>query len=130
MVWDLMADGVVIVHGLFILFVAFGGLLALRRRRWIYLHIPAVIWGILVETIDLTCPLTPLENTLRRLAATTGYQGGFIDHYLIPVIYPEGLTRTHQVILAAAVAVINGAVYAYIWTRRGRPHREERGRKT
>jgi hypothetical protein len=102
-------DLVVVVHLLFIAFVVGGVFLAWRWPRVIWAHIPAVIYGALVEFAGFTCPLTLLENDLRRRAGQAGYRGGFIDHYLVTVIYPPGLTRVEQVglgLLVLLVAVI------------------------
>jgi len=105
------ADLVLIVHLTFIGFVALGGLLALRWRWVPWLHLPAVGWAALLEFFGLTCPLTPLENWLRRLGGAQGYSGGFVDRYLLPVVYPPALTREWQVALGILVCAVNGAVY-------------------
>ncbi|MEO9335662.1 DUF2784 domain-containing protein [Ectopseudomonas guguanensis] len=117
MFWRTAADALVLVHLGFILFVLLGGLLLLRWPRLIWLHLPAVAWGILVECLHLGCPLTPWENQLRRLAGQAGYDGGFIEHYLIPLIYPAGLTPQLQLWLGALVVLINLAVYAWLVRR-------------
>jgi hypothetical protein len=108
------ADTVVLVHLLFIVFVLFGGLLVLRWRWLMALHLPAVAWGMAVEFLHLYCPLTPLENHLRQAAGQQGYEGGFIEHYLIPLIYPRGLTAEMQLDFGAVVLVLNVAVYLYV----------------
>ncbi|PTQ72185.1 DUF2784 domain-containing protein [Pseudomonas sp. GV071] len=108
------ADTVVLVHLLFILFVLFGGLLVLRWRWLVALHLPAVAWGMAVEFLHLYCPLTPLENHLRQAAGQQGYEGGFIEYYLIPLIYPRGLTAEMQLGFGAVVLVLNVAVYLYV----------------
>lgn len=121
MLWRMAADALVLVHLGFILFVLLGGLLALRWPRLIWLHLPAVAWGIVVECLHLGCPLTPWENQLRRMAGQAGYEGGFIEHYLIPLIYPAGLTPAIQLWLGAIVALVNAAVYAWLigrWRRK------------
>lgn len=115
------ADIVLIIHGLFIAFVVFGGLLVLWRRRLAWLHLPALAWGAAVISMGWICPLTPLENQLRTLAQQTPYDGGFIQHYLWPLIYPPGLTRAMQVGLAIALVIGNAAVYLTIWRQRRRP---------
>ncbi|MGE6241973.1 DUF2784 domain-containing protein [Ectopseudomonas guguanensis] len=117
MIWRTAADALVLVHLGFILFVLLGGLLLLRWPRLIWLHLPAVAWGILVECLHLGCPLTPWENQLRRLAGQAGYDGGFIEHYLIPLIYPAGLTPQLQLWLGALVVLVNLAVYAWLVRR-------------
>lgn len=113
----LAADGVVLIHLLFILFAVLGGLLVLRWRWVASLHLPAVAWGATVEFTGWLCPLTPLENWLRRLGAEAGYRGGFIEHYLIPLIYPAGLTRELQLVMGAAVVGINLGIYLFILYR-------------
>ncbi len=123
MLYRLAADSLVLFHLGFILFVLFGGLLALRWRRVIWLHLPAVAWGIAVEVLHLPCPLTRWENLFRHLAGQDGYGGGFIEHYILTLIYPAGLTPEIQWVLAAVVVVINVAVYGglirrYVQTRR------------
>ncbi|MGY4531310.1 hypothetical protein ACVW0Y_000413 [Pseudomonas sp. TE3786] len=114
MLYRLGADSVVLVHLLFILFVLFGGLLVLRWRWLLALHLPAVTWGAAVEFFHLYCPLTPLENRLRLAAGQSGYEGGFIEHYLIPLIYPRGLTADMQLGFGAVVLALNLAVYLYL----------------
>ena len=106
-----LADLVVLLHLAFILFVVLGGLLVLRRRRLMWLHLPVVVWGAAIEFVGWVCPLTPLENRLRAAAGEAGYSGGFIEHYLIPLIYPEGLTRELQWLLGALVLLVNALVY-------------------
>jgi hypothetical protein len=115
-----LADLVVGVHALFVAFVVVGGLLALRWPWTAALHVPAAIWGALIELRGWTCPLTPLENSLRRAAGDAGYQGGFIEYYLLPVLYPAGLTRGVQLGLGAAVIVLNLLVYGAVLARRSR----------
>ena len=113
----LAADALVILHLAFILFVIFGGWLAPRWPRLIWLHLPAVIWGVLVEWMGWNCPLTPLENHLRFVAGEAGYTGGFIDRYLLPLIYPAGLTREAQLLLGAGVVALNILVYGFVLIR-------------
>jgi len=105
-------DGVLVLHLAFIAFVIVGGLLAMRWRRLVLLHAPAVVWGVFVELTGSICPLTFVENRLRAAAGLSGYAGDFVGHYLMRVIYPAGLTRTTQVLLAVAVIVINASIYA------------------
>jgi hypothetical protein len=107
-----LADAIVALHLAFIAFVVAGGLLALRRRAWALLHIPAALWGAWTEFTGTVCPLTPWENALRRAAGEAGYSGGFVEHYLIPMIYPEALTPRLQVALGMVVVAVNAAVYA------------------
>ncbi|MGV8919979.1 MAG: DUF2784 domain-containing protein [Pseudomonas sp.] len=111
MLYRLLADAVVVFHLLFILFVMLGGLLVLRWRWVLLLHLPAVAWGAVVEFFHLYCPLTPWENSLRQQAGEQGYAGDFIQHYVIPLIYPAGLTAQTQLWLGAVVVLINGVVY-------------------
>lgn len=117
MLYRLGADAVLVIHLLFIVFVLFGGLLVLRWRWVMVLHIPAMTWGAVVEFFHFYCPLTPLENALRVRAGGEGYDGGFIEHYLIALIYPAGLTPQIQLWLGAVVVVVNAAVYAWIILR-------------
>ncbi|KTC21508.1 hypothetical protein AO391_08365 [Pseudomonas marginalis ICMP 9505] len=112
MLYRLAADSLVLFHLSFILFVLFGGLLALKWRPVLWLHLPAVAWGIAVEMLHLPCPLTRWENLFRHLAGQDGYGGGFIEHYLLALIYPAGLTPNIQLMLGTVVVVINIAVYA------------------
>ena len=115
--YRLAADAVVVAHGAFILFAVLGGLLALRRRWLALLHLPAVAWALFIEATGQVCPLTPLEVSLRVAAGDAGYDGGFVEHYLIPIIYPAGLTRDVQFILAAFLLAVNLAVYALVLRR-------------
>ena len=117
------ANAVVVFHLGFILFVICGGWLVLYHLRWAWLHAPAWAWGVWIEVSHRICPLTPLENHFRALAGEAGYSGGFIDHYLIPVIYPAGLEPTDQVSLAAALLTMNAALYAGAIVRQRRRRR-------
>lgn len=117
MPYRLAADLLVLVHFGFILFVCLGGLLVLRRPRLAWLHLPAVLWGAFVEFSGWICPLTPWEWRLRGLAGEAGYAGGFVEHYLIPLIYPPGLTASAQWVLGGWVVLVNGLVYAVVWRR-------------
>ncbi|MFB3818484.1 MAG: DUF2784 domain-containing protein [Candidatus Methylomirabilales bacterium] len=122
--YRLLADLTLVTHLAFVLFVVFGGVLVLRWPALVALHLPAVGWGIYLEVAGAICPLTPLENHFRRLAGESGYHGGFIEHYLMPLLYPPELTHEGQLVLAALVIVINLALYgAMLWcwrrTRRG-----------
>jgi len=116
--YRLAADLVALTHFAFVLFVVLGGLLALRWRRVIWVHLPCAVWGVLIEFTGCVCPLTPMENWLRQQAGESGYSGGFIEHYVIPVLYPVGLTRSVQVALGVAVIVVNVAIYAWLLARR------------
>ena len=117
MLYRIAADGLVLFHLLFILFVLFGGLLVLKWRPWIWLHVPAAIWGVCVEVLHLPCPLTDWENLSRHAAGQTGYGGGFIDHYLWPIIYPAGLTPTIQLVLGSVVLTLNLLIYLRLFRR-------------
>jgi len=114
----LLADALVAAHLAFIVFVVVGGLLVLRRPGWAALHLPAVAWGAFAELTGTVCPLTPLENSLRRDAGEAGYAGGFIEHYVIPLLYPGTLTPRLQIAFGLAVIMVNLAVYAFVWRRR------------
>lgn len=113
-----LATLVVIGHFAFILFVMFGGLLWLWWKWAPLLHLPCFFWGSYVEIMGKVCPLTPLENRLRRAAGDTPYAGGFIEHYLLPVLYPQGLTRTVQFVLAAGLVLMNIGIYLWVLRRR------------
>ncbi|MCX5884736.1 MAG: DUF2784 domain-containing protein [Proteobacteria bacterium] len=117
MAYRLFTDIVVIVHLGFVLFVVLGGFLALRWRWVIWLHLPAAIWGILIEFAGWTCPLTPLENYLQRQGGEMGYRGGFIEHYLVSVLYPDMLTRGLQIVLGFAALAVNLCIYWRVLSR-------------
>ena len=119
-----MADLVVTLHFAFVLFVLLGGLLVLRWPWLAVLHLPAAIWGALIEFAGWVCPLTPLEQSLRLQAGEQGYSGSFVEHYLLPVLYPSGLTRNIQLVLGSLVIIINLGVYGYLlrsWRHRPNP---------
>ena len=126
--YRLLADLALIVHAAFVAFVVFGWAFVLWKRWFAWLHLPAVAWGAWIEFSGGICPLTPLENRWLRLAGEEGYPGGFIEHYLLAALYPEGLTRGIQVALGTAALAINAAAYARIaWRRlRGRERRPAR----
>lgn len=117
MSYRLLADFVVVIHLAFILFAVLGGLFAIRWQRVIWMHIPAVLWGALIEFAGWICPLTPLENWLRFKGGTAGYRVGFIEQYILPLIYPVNLTRNTQFILGLFVLVVNLGVYGSIVIR-------------
>ena len=114
MIYAIAADIVVIVHLLFIVFALLGGFLMLAGRKWAFLHVPVAMWAALIEFRGWTCPLTPLENWLRQRGGREAYQEGFIEHYLLPVIYPPGLTRKIQVTLGIAVIAANLSIYLWM----------------
>jgi hypothetical protein len=117
--YRLLADAVLIVHLAFIVFVALGGLLVQRWPRLAWLHLPAIAWGAWIEFSGSICPLTPLEIGLRARSGEATYTGGFIEHYITRLIYPEGLDRRHQIVLGAFVLVLNAGIYAWLlWRRR------------
>ena len=111
---SLLADGVVLLHAAFVLFAVGGGVAVLRWRRLAWLHVPAVLWAALVELAGWVCPLTPLENHLRAQAGGSAYSQGFIEHYMLPVLYPAQLTRELQLGLGLGVLVLNLSVYAWL----------------
>ena len=117
MIYRSLADFVLVVHLGFVLFVVLGGLLVLRRRWVALLHVPAAIWGILIEYTGGICPLTPLENSFRRLGGEAGYSGGFIQHYIQPVLYPSGLTRGTQIVLGSLALLVNLVAYGLVVAR-------------
>lgn len=115
MPFAVLADMVLVVHALFVLFVVFGGLAVLRWRRLAWLHLPAAVWGVAIELGDWLCPLTYLENYFRRLGGESGYSGTFIEQYLEPLLYPLGLTEQSQIFLGLAAFLVNFAIYARLW---------------
>ena len=117
---SVLADSVVLLHVCFVVFVVAGGLLALRWRRMAWVHVPCAVWGAWIEFAGWICPLTPLEIWLRRRAGEAGYESGFIEHYILPVLYPSELTRSTQLVLGIVVVVLNVVLYAWVWRRWGR----------
>ena len=120
MITRFLADVIVLVHLAFILFVAVGGLLVLRWPKLAWAHLPAVVWGALIELAGWICPLTPLENRLRGAAGEAAFAGGFIDRYIMPIVYPAGLTRGMQLTLGTIVIAVNLVVYGSLVLRRKR----------
>ncbi len=114
MLHEIAADLVVLLHFAFILFVVLGGFFALKWRRLAWLHVPAALWGALIEFTGWICPLTPLENLLRRAGGAQAYPSSFIEHYVLPLIYPAELTRELQFALGLGVVILNALVYA-VW---------------
>jgi len=125
LVYLILTDLVIIIHALFILFAVLGGLSLIARRYLIVVHLPAAIWASLIGFLGWTCPLTPLENYLRNAAGTEGYTGGFVEHYLMPVIYPIGITVNIQIILGIFVVVLNICIYIFVYHK----HRVRRERE-
>ena len=120
MIYGLLADLVLALHALFVVFVVLGGLLALRWRRAAFVHVPCALWGAWVVLVGWICPLTPLEVSLRQQAGEGGYAGGFLEQYLVPILYPGDLTRGIQIGLGVVVLVLNVAIYAAVmrqWRR-------------
>lgn len=118
MIYSHLADMVVLIHGLFVLYVLFGGLATVRWHRLAWLHLPAAVWGIMIELGGWICPLTYLENHLRQLGGGSGYGTTFIEHYLEPFLYPLGLTRNIQLMFGMSALLLNLAIYAHLWSRR------------
>jgi len=117
LIYRALADLVLVVHLLFVLFVVLGGLLVLRWPAVAWVHIPAAVWGVLIEYTGWICPLTPLENSLRVRGGGAGYSGGFIQHYIQPLLYPAGLTRGTQIVLGSLVLLLNLSAYGILLTR-------------
>ncbi|NNL65018.1 MAG: DUF2784 domain-containing protein [Myxococcales bacterium] len=117
MIHRVLADLVVVLHLAFIVFVLLGGLLTLLWRWAPLVHLPAASWGVLVEVTGRVCPLTPLENSLRHAAGASGYAGSFVDHYVVPIIYPGDLSPPVQLFLASMVVLTNALVYATVRRR-------------
>ena len=120
MIYRALADLVLVVHLAFVIFVVVGGLLVLRWPRAAWLHVPAATWGVLIEYTGWICPLTPLENSLRTRGGEAGYSGGFIEHYIQPVLYPAGLSRGTQIVLGSLALVVNLTAYGVVIARRKR----------
>jgi Protein of Unknown function (DUF2784) len=118
LIYRALADLVLVVHLAFVLFVVLGGLLVLRWPRLAWLHVPAAVWGVLIEYTGWICPLTPLENSFRVRGGVAGYSGGFIEHYIQPVLYPAGLTRGTQLVLGSLALLVNLTAYGLVIGRR------------
>lgn len=114
----MLADAIVVVHLAFVLFVMLGGLLAMRWPWVIWLHVPAALWGVVIEYTGGICPLTPLENSLRQQAGSSGYEGEFIGHYILPLLYPAGLTRRSQIALGTLALGFNAGIYFLVFVKR------------
>ncbi|MFQ6757942.1 MAG: DUF2784 domain-containing protein [Deltaproteobacteria bacterium] len=121
MIYRIAADCVLLLHLAFTLFAVLGGLLVLRRPSLLWLHLGAVFWGVAIELADWICPLTPLENFLRERGGEAGYAGGFIEHYIGLILYPENLTIALRYLLGLGLVAVNLLIYGYIfWIRRRR----------
>lgn len=118
MIYSFLADLLVVFHLVFILYVIAGALLIIKWPKTLWLHLPSCFWGMTVEFTGWICPLTPWEIQLRRLAGEEGYTGSFIEHYLIPIIYPSGLTREVQMVLGGTVLIVNLSLYTLILIKR------------
>jgi hypothetical protein len=116
-----LADALVVLHALFVVFAFAGGLLVVWKPIVALAHLPTALWAAWVELSGSICPLTPLENAWRREAGESGYTGGFVEHYVVPVLYPEGLTSKLQLILGLGVVAINALLYTLAWRRARRP---------
>lgn len=117
--YRIAADLVVLVHLAFVAFVVLGGVLAFRWPRAGWVHLPAALWGVLIEWTGGVCPLTPLEIALRRRGGEAGYAGGFVEHYVLPLLYPSALTRPVQIALGAGVVLANVVIYWLVFRARG-----------
>lgn len=115
--WRVGADAVVVLHLTFVLFVVFGGFLTWRWPKVALVHVPVALYGAVIELVGFTCPLTPLEKHLRRLARTTGYEGGFVEHYIVRLLYPGEFTAGVRLVLAASVVAVNAVAYLGLWRR-------------
>ncbi len=120
MVYRALADLVVVVHFFFVLFAVLGAFILLKWPRLVWVHVPAVMWAALIEFAGWICPLTPLEKWLRVQAGAVAYDGGFIDHYVLPLLYPAGLTRGVQIALGVFVLFVNLGIYGWLLRRRAR----------
>lgn len=121
MPYHLLADLVVLAHLGFVLFVVLGALLAVRWPKVVWIHLPAAAWGAFVEFSGRVCPLTPLEVHLRHRGGEAGYDGGFVEHYLVPLLYPADLTSDLQLALGSLVVVVNAGLYGWLFLRRRKP---------
>ena len=118
MAYNLLADVVVLIHLAFVLFAVLGALLVIWQRKVLWLHLPAAVWAAWIEFSGKICPLTPLENWLRMRGGGSGYAGDFVEHYLMPILYPSGLTRKVQFILGGIVIGVNLIIYGYVFFTR------------
>jgi hypothetical protein len=119
LLYGILADLTVLAHAGFVVFAVLGGLLVVRFRRLAWAHVPAVLWAAAIEFAGWICPLTPLENWFRARAGLAGYGSGFVEHYILPLLYPTALTREVQVVLGVSVLVVNAGIYCWV-VRRGK----------
>ncbi len=126
MLFHYLADLVLVLHAVFILFVILGGFLALWSVKAVWFHVPAVLWAAVIEFLGLVCPLTPLENLLRQKAGMQGYDTGFVEYYLVPVLYPGSLTRQLQIVLGLLVLSLNVMIYLIVFNRIKRANSEQK----
>jgi len=117
MLYAILADLIVVIHLAFVVFAVCGGLLVLYRRQWAWLHVPSAVWAALVEMMGWICPLTPLENHFRERAGAVPYRIDFLEQYVLPILYPECLTRRYQIFLGLFVMALNLALYGWILFR-------------
>ena len=120
MISRIAADTILLLHLAFTLFTVLGGLLVLRRPSLLWVHLVAVLWGVVIEWADWICPLTPLENFLREQGGESGYTGGFIEHYVALILYPENLTIALRYLLGLGLVVANLIIYGYVFLARRR----------
>jgi hypothetical protein len=119
MLYRILAEATLLAHAGFVVFAVLGGLLVVRHRRLAWAHVPAALWAAAIEFAGWICPLTPLENWFRARAGVAGYGSGFVEHYILPVLYPTALTREVQVVLGVSVLVVNAGIYYWV-VRRGK----------
>lgn len=119
MTYLIFAECILLIHFIFILFAALGGILVLKRKKIAWFHVPTVIWATLIEFTGWICPLTPLENWLRFQGGESGYSSGFIEYYIHPLLYPEMLTRNWQLLLGTLLLGFNVIIYLRVFSRRG-----------
>jgi hypothetical protein len=117
MVYRGLADLVVVIHLAFVLFAVLGGFLVLKWKRYAWIHVPTVVWAALIEFAGWVCPLTPFENWLRERGGAIVYRSGFVEHYILPLLYPTGLTRRLQIALGLLVLILNLVIYGWVWRR-------------
>ena len=115
MFYQLLADIVLLIHLGFVFFVLFGGLLLFWNGKIVWIHIPTIIWAALLEFFGWICPLTPFENWLRQLSGEFGYKTSFVQHYILPVLYPTILTRNVQIFLGILVIIFNILIYSSVF---------------